>query len=471
MGELADALDFRIREDYDRVQDAVDPGELLEHASLDQSALASGNFDLDSLFVFGDELFEYEFRPENGLGNGLAGRDGIPAGDRAAPNLRRVHAGEFGGPDSFNCATCHLKGGPDGAGNNTQNAFFRSDGDSSLEADERNPPQVIGLGPIQALAAEMSRELQAQESEALLLAERQGLAVVAPLESKGIPFGELTAHPNGSVELRPRGVDRDLLVRPFGWKGHQATLRGIIEESFRIQMGIVSSVTHVLAAEGSISPEIVGDGPDNDIDNDGVLGELDDGMVSTVVAYLSQLEAPVVIPPRTDRLLEHFADGAAVFEDVGCADCHRPYLVLHDPVIRTRAEHPFWSDSPPLEIDVARDGEHPKIEAIYSSPDTPYRVHLFSDLKRHDMGESLASPGEQAGIPATVWLTRPLWGLAETAPYLHDGRAPTVNDAILGHGGEGAGAREAYAARSDYERASLQIYLLSLTRQPKLSVP
>jgi CxxC motif-containing protein (DUF1111 family) len=70
-----------------------------------------------------------------------------------------------------------------------------------------------------------------------------------------------------------------------------------------------------------------------------------------------------------------------------------------------------------------------------------------------------------------MFLTRPLWGLAETAPYLHDGRAPTVQDAIVLHGGEGAGAREAYLALDDEGRASVRVFLASLSRQPKMFVP
>jgi CxxC motif-containing protein (DUF1111 family) len=87
------------------------------------------------------------------------------------------------------------------------------------------------------------------------------------------------------------------------------------------------------------------------------------------------------------------------------------------------------------------------------------------------MGPGLASPFPQGTIPAQVFLTRPLWGLAETAPYLHDGRAPTVHDAIVLHGGEAAAARAAYLALDEHARAAVRVFLLSLSRQPKLFVP
>lgn len=471
-GELFDAIDFRLREDYDKVLDAADPGELLEHATLSQFSLSVGEWDLDAMFVFGDELFEVEFRPEQGLGNNLGVLEQELAGDRAAPNMRRVQRGEFGGPDSLNCATCHLKGGPDGAGNLTQNAFFRSDGDDALAADERNPPQVIGLGPIEALAVEMSNNLNNLRDEAIGTALREGRRVNVQLNTHGISFGGMVAHGDGVVDLSPvEGVDDDLVVKPFGWKGHQPTIRGIAEESFRIHLGILSVAGEERARNGIADRALYGDGPAFDLDNDGILGELEDGMLSTIVAYLAQLESPVIIPPRSQTLLEYWADGEQVFRDVQCDGCHRPVLELNETVISTRPEHSAWADAPPIEIDVARDGEFPKIEPVYSSENTPFRVQLFSDLKRHDMGPELAAPVDQGEIPASVWLTRPLWGLAETGPYLHDGRATTVDEAIRMHGGEGAESRDGYVERSEYERQALQIYLLSLTRTPKLFVP
>src|SRR5262249_57507368 len=102
---------------------------------------------------------------------------------------------------------------------------------------------------------------------------------------------------------------------------------------------------------------------------------------------------------------------------------------------------------------------------------TPYLVHLFSDLKRHDMGDALATPSPQGTIPARVFLTRPLWGLAETAPYLHDGRAPTVHEAIVLHGGEATAARDAYLALDEKGRASVRVYLTSPSPHPHPSLP
>ena len=95
-----------------------------------------------------------------------------------------------------------------------------------------------------------------------------------------------------------------------------------------------------------------------------------------------------------------------------------------------------------------------RIEPKYAAATTSYLVHLFSDLKRHDMGEALASPSAQGQIPARLFLTRPLWGLAETAPYLHDGSAPALEDAIAAH---------ADVATTPAERAALAEFLAELS--------
>src|SRR5262249_55492133 len=157
----------------------------------------------------------------------------------------------------------------------------------------------------------------------------------------------------------------------------------------------------------------------------------------------------------------------ARFEAIGCAGCHVPTLELADTKLDARLPE---TSLPPFVIDVAKDGDGPKIEPKYAGDTTTYLVHLFSDLKRHNMGPALASR-PQGTIPASVFLTRPLWGLAETAPYLHDGRAPTVHDAIVLHGGEAKSARDAYLALDENGRASVRVYLASLSRKPKLFVP
>jgi hypothetical protein len=466
--ELERSIDLRRREDFDRVLDARDPGELVEHATLTDVDFDHRALGIDTLFIVGDELFGYLFRPENGWGSGGTDRKAIDY----TPQLRRVHRGPAGGPDSFGCFSCHSKGGPDGAGTQTQNAFLRGDGERIGSADQRNAPHLLGLGPVALLAREMSAELHAQAAGVSERAKAEGHRVEQALSTKGVSFGRIAANPNGTLDSRAvEGVDADLTIRPFGWKGHQATLRDMAEESLHIHQGLLSSRVQLAIRDGSIDPGPYGKGKWFDVDEDGVSLEIDSGMLTTVVGYLAQLEVPIMRPPRDPGLLDAFAAGRSHFDALGCSGCHVPVLELEDSKLDARSPQPASADRPAFIVDVAKDGDGPKIEPKFAGNVTPYLVRLFSDLKRHDMGAALASPSAQGTIPARMFLTRTLWGLAETAPYLHDGRAPTIDDAIVLHGGEASAARDAYLALDEDARASVRVFLASLSRQPKLFAP
>lgn len=469
--EMRDAFDKKRRAELDRALDALEPGEQLEHATVSQLALDSGSLTNDDLFRIGDDLFAYQFRPENGLGNALAGHAGFGAGPLPAPNLRRVHGGELGGPDSMSCADCHSVGGDDGAGTLTQNAMFRSDGDRSVAADTRNAPALLGVGPIEALATEMSSALALQRAAAIAMAIGTKAPVTVPLSANGVAFGSLIARADGAVDTSlVVGVSPDLIIRPFGWKGTSATLREIVKESFRIHLGILALSDQQAVRDGVLPAAMFGDGPWYDADADGFNIELEDGSVSTMVGYLAQLEVPVVDAPDDQLLLDRFARGRAVFDDVQCGTCHVPVLRLAEPMLVTYPEQTEHATSRPVTIDVARDGMRPKIEPV-DLPGSAFRVELFSDLKRHDLGPELASVRDQGTIAARQWLTRPLWGLADTAPYLHDGRAPTIEDAIRAHGGEAQPSRDRFIALPDDRRVALLVYLASLQRTRRLVAP
>jgi hypothetical protein len=460
--EIEDALVRRRREELDRALDARDPGELLEHATTSQRALDRGVFNLADLLRLGDDMFAYPFRPENGLGNGLGGH--------RAPNLRRVAAGAFGGPEAMACADCHDVGGDDGAGTLTQ-AVIGGDGDRTTSAEVRTAPAVLGLGPIQRLAEELTATLTAARDAARRDAAAGHAPVTIALTAKGLAFGALTARPDGTVDTHAvTGVAGDLVVRPFGWKGHQATLRGMIREAFRLHLGMIAMVDQEGVRDGRLPPANFGDGAWPDVDRDGVTIEVEDGMVSTMVAYLAQLEVPVVRPPTAPARRARFERGRAAFASLGCAGCHTPALPLDDPRLITAPEERANAGGRALTIDVARDGTPPKIAAAGRG----FAVALFSDLRRHDLGDALATrpqPAEGGEIPAAVWLTRPLWGLADSAPYLHDGRAPTIDAAIRAHGGEATAARAAYLAADAETQRAVAVFLLSLTRTPRLVVP
>src|SRR5262249_2926939 len=89
-------------------------------------------------------------------------------------------------------------------------------------------------------------------------------------------------------------------------------------------------------------------------------------------------------------------------------------------------------------------------------------VRLFGDMKRHDMGAGMAEGIDEVGTGASVFMTENLWGVGTTAPYLHDGRATTLTEAILEHGGEAAGSRDNFIALSTTDKQDLVAFLKSL---------
>jgi hypothetical protein len=440
---VRDATELDVREDSEEFLAAAEKYEDSDNLGVFQDRIDEGRYDKAALFRFGDELFSHEFNLDNGYGDG----------SYVAP--RRVHVGVRGGTDTFSCDGCHSVGGADGAGSSTQNAFLAGDGEHSSSANVRNPPAVLGLGLVQALAAEITGDVQRARARAVAEAASSGKRVTVALVTHGVSFGSLAARPDGGVEAALVGVSADLVVRPFGWKGTVARLRRFVEDAARIHFGIQSTV---LVERHRAMPDRahLGDGRDwFDADGDGKPRELEEGVLTAGAVYLAMLEAPVILPPRDEGLRERWANGSRLFDAVGCASCHVRMLPLGDHLWHERAD----TTAGEVVIHLMRDGDQPK---------GTQEVKLFSDLRRHDMGPGLADAHDNDdGIGRSVFLTRPLWGLAESAPYLHDGRAATIPEAILAHGGEAQGTRDAFAALSPAEQADVHVFLLSLTREPR----
>jgi len=451
-----------------RLREAAAPGSFLRemHAALDPQRLAAGEVCLAELADLGQLLFEHEYGFADGLGGGQSAT--APAGP-----FRRVHGGLFGGPETVSCPSCHWVGGPDGAGAETDNAFLEGDGDRTGSGDQRNPPALVGLGVVEALAREMTRDLQKQRADLVREASHAGAGRETPLTTKGVDFGVLRATPKGEVDASGiRGVDPDLVVKPFGWKGTLASFAPFASEALQLHMGIQSDGLLAVA-----SREVVGAGKDPaDPDGDGVRGELGRGPFAAMAVHLALLELPIVeplieyrqreaaakglLPPTTTSFADDFQRGRKEFHDLGCASCHHPMMVLESPMLTVEGLPP---------IDLAREMREP---ALRYDPDLRgYPVWLFSDLKRHDMGPTNVAQHVQRGVALTEYLTPRLWGVADSAPYLHDGRAPSFDYAIAGHGGEGAAAGAAFAALRLEEKGALRVYLMALRRAPRVIVP
>jgi len=159
--------------------------------------------------------------------------------------------------------------------------------------------------------------------------------------------------------------------------------------------------------------------------------EISSETIQNVVFYLKTLKAPV---PRADQ--PGVAEGRTIFMNIGCASCHHPEFKTGS------------SD----------------IAALSNKVFSPY-----TDLLLHDMGPGLNDGYTEGSALSSEWRTPPLWGLglsknSQGGSYylLHDGRASSIDQAILLHGGEGEAAKEKFRGLTESERKALIQFLESL---------
>jgi hypothetical protein len=444
--EAALGRDAILREE--RFLEAVEPGRAFASTRVAEDDLEAGRFSPAEVFELGAQLFHLTFTRELGFGA------------RDLPPVARFHTGRRGGPDAFRCDSCHWRGGPAGAGDAADNAYLDGDGNAQSTTLARNPIALPGAGILEILAREMNAELGREQAALVTEARRKHAPVRGELHAKGVSFGHLTARPDGSLDgSEVAGIDGDvLLLKPFGWKGNMPTLRDAVEDALLVHHGMESE--HLVK---TAPKERVGPFGGRDPDGDGVVDEIVEGQVSALTLFVAMQEIPQVLTPASQNQILAMAEGRALFETLGCAGCHVPSLPLESTVFRL----PSRTGGREIAIDLAAEGAEPRLAGEAQGG---HRAYLYSDLKRHDMGPALAEPRSDRGAPGAMFLTRPLWGVARSRPYLHDGRAATLEDAILLHGGEAQAARDAFAKLLDSERAPLRVFLTTLTRAKRLVV-
>jgi len=422
-------------------------------SQISQTDIDNGLFTPSQLFDNGDFTFDHVFTLAEGVGNAL---NGSPAGTLPPPNFRNIEVGGFGAPETQDCVTCHNVGGHDGAGDVEHDIFQNSTGTPATGL-LRNPPAMLGSGFRQRIGEEMTSELQGELASAKAKAATTKTAVTQALTSKGTSFGSLVANPDGTVNFAGVvGVDTDLVVKPFGWKGREATLRRFAEGEFRVHLGIQSQPEVALKCP---NVNLLGTAPCPDPDGDGVINELTEGHLSAESVYLGLLQTPVRVPAVTPAAQTRANNGETLFKQIGCNTCHTQNVVINNPI---HVERPDTTGGAGITLHLATDTQNPHPAQNANGSMT---IELWSDFKRHDVGTALADSKPTNQIAANQFITPPLWGVRDTAPYLHDGRAATLLDAILQHAGDAQSVRNAFAALTADQQSQVQEFLLSLGRQ------
>ena len=321
------------------------------------------------------------------------------------------------------------------------------DGAADFNGRYANPPFLFGGGGIELLAKEMTRDLQ----RALGVARAARAGRITRLVTHGVDFGHIETLEGGGVAVDVEGIgfednsgrrpEEVLIVRPFGRKGENFSMRDFDRVAMQFHFGMQPV-------------EVVGE--HEDADGDGVVNEVT--VVEMSALHVFDVTNPV---PYVERLGVASWRGFTLFVETGCVGCHMPVLRTQSrflPLSFPEVPEDPWKNVY-MEIDLVKVGFEP-----VPGEDGVF-VPLFADLKRHDMGESLKESFALAEISNSEFTTARLWGIADTAPYLHDGRASTLSQAIEAHGGEAQDARDAFVGLSDDERAQL-IYFLGRLRTP-----
>lgn len=263
----------------------------------------------------------------------------------------------------------------------------------------RIAPQMIGLGLLEAIA------------------ERDILALADPHDQNG---DGISGRPNRVWSKR----EQRRLPGRFGWKAGSPSVDEQSQDAFAGDIGISVPRHPDGAGDCTAAQHACRQAPDG---NSPQYDNLEaPRQVTELVAHYSR---HLAVPARRDPDHPDVLAGERLFHRIGCSACHRPTFVTD-----------------PQAADPALAGQ---------------AIAPYTDLLLHDMGEGLADHRPEGEANGREWRTAPLWGIGLTpvvsghSYYLHDGRARSLLEAILWHGGEAQAARDRVTLLSTAERKQL----------------
>jgi len=456
---------------------------------------------LKDLLDYGKKLFSANWTEEEGAGRPKTKGTGTALADPSHPLVGDRAFNRISGPDANSCYGCHNMpyGIPGGSGDFVTSVFVLGqrfdfvtfDPSDSLPtkgavdetkkrvtlqtaANLRATTGMFGSGYLEMLARQMTAELQTIR-DSLKLGDTQ------PLVAKGVSFGKLTRRKDGSwdtsgVEGLPRAsivaptpVARpNLIIRPWHQAGNVVSLREFTNTAFNQHHGMQSTERF---------------GAGTDPDGDGVKDELTRADITAVSLYQATMAVPGRVIPNDPEIEKAVLNGEAVFERIGCASCHISKLPLTSKSWIYSEPNPY-NPATNLRSGTARtitadlnsqDLPQPRLAPDTSNPDVVW-VPAYTDFKLHDICAP-EDTGEPLDMNQTAWtakfrqgnrkfLTRRLWGAANTPPYFHHGLFTTMRKAVLAHAGEALEQRRQFEHLSAYDQDSVIEFLKSLQVLP-----
>jgi len=345
------------------------------------------------------------------------------AGKAEFLNIETVEGGL--GPifNDVSCVACHFEGGAGGASRTFVTRFGR------VTNGVFDPLVELG-GPLLQRRAIAPAFLEVVPREANVVVHRMTTPLFGAGFMEAIADETISAYASvpkpdgikGRVALVTDPVSNTVRVGRFGWKSQHATLDAFAADAYLNEMGVTSRYfPHENAPNGNINLLAKADGV---LDPEDALAPGEQKSDLNLAADYMRLLAPIPKLPPTANTMR----GEIVFSQVGCAVCHVPSL---------------------------KTGFSP-VAALANQA-----ANLYSDLLLHDMGR-LGDGIAQPPAKANEMRTAPLWGLRLRSLYLHDGRASTLDLAILAHDGEAKVVRDRYSKMPLADRQALVVFLNSL---------
>jgi len=451
------------------------------------------------LVAFGQKLFEAKWTIQEGAGRPLSKGTGAALSDPSNPLKFPRNFNRISGPDSNSCSGCHNEPFVGGGGDRVTEVFVlgqrfdfatfdHSDsvttGGSLMEngqfatlldvADERKTISMNGSGFIEMLARQMTARMQSIRDS---ITPGTSKALVA----NGVSFGTLARNADGTwntsgvqglppASLVSKEADEppSLLIFPFQQAGSIISLRQFTNNAFNHHHGIQSEERF---------------GPGVDADGDGFADELTRADVTAVTVFQATLPVPGQLIPNDDEVQRAVRNGERRFSEVGCAGCHIPKLPLYNKGWIYSEPNPYNpvgnlqpGQAPTLSVDLTSD----ELPGPRLKPDANGIVWVpaFTDLKLHDictgpkdpngeaLNQNLAVTSPEFANGNRFFLTRKLWGFANSGPFLHHGKFTTIREAVGAHAGEALASRQAFDALSEYNRDSIIEFLKTLKVLP-----
>jgi CxxC motif-containing protein (DUF1111 family) len=262
-----------------------------------------------------------------------------------------------------------------------------------------------------------------------------GTGLIDAVSDAAIEAGAEKPDPN-YPETRGR-VSRlkDGKIGRFGWKGQTSDLREFVLTACSVELGL-EVPGH---SQGAIPNAPAYRPPGLD---------LDDSECASLVAYVRNLSSPLKREPANPREASTIRTGEEAFQAVGCAACHVPKLgdvqnLYSDLLLHDMGE--TLSDSGAYGVFVN---------------DVP-----LADAKKGsgDDAKGLADSKKPEGAERREWRTPPLWGFRDSGPYLHDGRAENLEQAVAFHEGQAARSAQQFFLLPPKQRQKIEAFLKSLT--------